>query len=266
MIETRRINVGDAEIHVELHGAGPEVFLVAGLGGRGVFWSSQISALAKYFRLIVHDHRGCGQSSRNKLVNGAEHMATDVIALMDALDIETAHLVGHSTGGAIGQHIALKWPHRLDKLALSCSWVGPDVYLQRLFELRRKILVDCGPEAYLVSGTYLANPGFYLQEEMDHAQNYLADRVAEFPGIEVELSRIKAVMDHDLRNTASQIRHQTLCIGAKDDQITPPGFTKELARLIPNSTYHLLSRGGHFCPIVSFDKYNNQLLHFLKGE
>lgn len=104
--ETRRVDVGDAEIYVELTGRGPDLLLVAGLGGRGAFWANQVQAFAEHFRVITFDHRGCGASTPDKVVYGAEHMAQDVVALMDAMDIERASLVGHSTGGAIGQHIA----------------------------------------------------------------------------------------------------------------------------------------------------------------
>ena len=80
-------------------------------------------------------------------------MAKDVLALMDAMGIDQAGLVGHSTGGAIGQHIALDQPERLSKLVLSCSWAGPDEYLTQLFRTRREILISCGPLAYLTMGT-----------------------------------------------------------------------------------------------------------------
>lgn len=265
MTEKHRINVGDAELYVEFTGDGPDLFLVSGLGGRGAFWSNQLEALSAHFRVITHDHRGCGGSSPGKIVSSVGHMANDLIAIMDATGIEKAHLVGHSTGGAIGQYIALKWPERLDKLVLSCSWAGPDAYFEQLFAVRRQILIDCGPTAYLTIGTYLAMPSLYLQPEMKVARAFMEQRLKAFPGLEVELSRIAAVVSHDLRREIPKIGHRTLCIGARDDQITPPGFAEELASLIQGAQLHLLDRGGHFCPVVSADAYNARLLEFLKA-
>jgi aminoacrylate hydrolase len=265
MTDVQRIDVGDAEIHVEISGKGPDLLLVAGLGGRGAFWSHQIVPLSQHFRVIVHDHRGCGNSSPGKVVYGAEHMAEDLIALMDALAVDKAHLIGHSTGGAIGQHIALKAPERIDRLVLSCSWAGPDAYFQQLFQTRREILINCGPVAYLTVGTYLAMPSSYLQPQMKSVRAFMEERMAAFPGLEVELSRIAAVVGHDLRSEVHKIGHKTLCIGAFDDQITPPGFTEELATLIPGAELHLLDRGGHFCPIASAQAYNGRIIEFLKG-
>ncbi len=263
LAETRRINVGDAEIHVEITGSGPDLLLGAGLGGRGVFWANQIQEFAKYFRVITHDHRGCGKSSPGKIIHGAEHMADDLIAVMDALNIDAAHMVGHSTGGAICQHIALKHPERLSRLVLSCSWAGPDDYFVQLFEMRREILIKCGPAAYFTSGTYLAMPSSHLQPQMQNSRAFMAERMSAFPGLEVELSRLDAVVSHDLRNKLYEIPHETLCIGARDDQITPPGFTEELGQKIPGAATHLLERGGHFCPITSPNAYSARLLQFL---
>lgn len=261
--EIRRIAVGDAEIQTELTGQGPDLLLVAGLGGRGAFWANQVQAFARHFRVITHDHRGCGNSSPGKAIWGAEQMAEDLVALMDALEIAKAHLVGHSTGGAIGQHIALRWPERLDRLVLSCSWAGPDAYFEQLFRSRREILINCGPLAYHTMGTYLAHPGAYLQAQMKDARSFMEARMAAWPGLEVELSRLAAVAAHDLRSRVPQIGHQTLCIGAADDQITPSGFTEELARLIQGAELHLLARGGHFCPVVETEAYNARVLQFL---
>ena len=259
------INIGDADIYTETLGEGEPLLLVAGLGGRHQFWQNQAEAFSKHFQVILHDHRGVGLSTPDKVVLGAEHMADDLLRLMDAMKIERAHLVGHSTGGAIGQHIALKAPERLGKLVLSCSWAGPDAYFQHLFHTRRQVLISCGPEAYLTMGTYLATPAWHLQGQMESSHSFLADRMANFPGLHVELSRLSAVMSHDLRSRVAEIDVETFVIGARDDQITPFGFSEELAELIPNAKLHRLERGGHFCPMANTRAYNPAVLKFLNS-
>ncbi len=260
------VPVDDVEIYTETFGEGPDLLLVAGLGGRHEFFTNQIDELSKHFRVTIHDHRGVGKSTPDKLVVGAEHMANDLILLMDALNIESAHLLGHSTGGAIGQHIALKAPERINKLILSSSWAGPSAYFQQLFATRREVLINCGPAAYLTMGTYLATPAWHLQDKIKSPRSFLSDRVANFPGLEVELSRLAAVLAHDLRAEVNKITHQTLAIGAKDDQITPIGFTEELAQNIPNASMITLQHGGHFAPMVMSAEYNQHVIRFLHGE
>lgn len=263
--DVHRIDVGDAQLHVEITGEGPAVLLVAGLGGRGAFWANQIDSLARHFRVITFDHRGCGNSTPGMTVDNVAHMASDVIALMDVLGVASAHLVGHSTGGAIGQHIALEAPARLDKLVLSCSWPGPDAYFTELFRNRRAVLEHCGPLDYLSGGTFLAMPSRFLQPQIEAATSYMEARLAAFPGLDVELSRIAAVAAHDLRAQLPSIDKQVLCIGAMDDQITPPGFTEEMAQLIPGAQLHLLDHGGHFSPMTVPEVYNARVLEFLQS-
>lgn len=259
------IDIGDAEIYVEEYGEGEPLFFVAGLGGRGVFWQQQVETFSRHFRVILHDHRGVGNSTPDKVVFGAEHMADDLIAVMDAMGIERAHLVGHSTGGAIGQYLSLKRPALLQKLVLSCSWAGPDAYFTHLFNTRRQILINCGPEAYITMGNYLATPSSFLQPKIKSARSFMSERMQAFPGLQVELSRLAAVLGHDLRSEVHKIQTPTLCIGAKDDQITPPGFTEELAQKIDGAELHLLEHGGHFCPIAASEQYNPRVLAFLRS-
>src|SRR5438477_8729822 len=95
--------IGDAEIYYEEAGSGPPLLLVPGLGGQGAFWAKQIADFSRDFRVIVHDHRGTGKSTWSKITYSVDQMADDVLKLMDALGVASAHFVGHSTGGAIGQ-------------------------------------------------------------------------------------------------------------------------------------------------------------------
>ena len=77
-------------------------------------------------------------------------MAAELAALMDSLQIERAHLVGLSTGGAIGQTLAITQPQRIARLVLSSTWTHCDPWFRRLFERRgsRVVYLDTnGTEA-----------------------------------------------------------------------------------------------------------------------
>src|SRR5207245_2413513 len=123
--------------------------LVPGLNGVGAFWARQVPDFARDFRVVVHDHRGTGQSTHSRIRYSVEQMAADVLRLMDRLGIASAHVAGHSTGGAIGQVIAQDHPDRVQSLVLSATWPGPDPYFRRLFEARKQTLRASGMEAYL---------------------------------------------------------------------------------------------------------------------
>jgi aminoacrylate hydrolase len=261
------ISVGDADLAVWQH-AGPDgcktpVLLVSGLGGRAVFWDPVVPSLTPRFKVITHDHRGTGASTKSKIDYSVAQMARDVLALMDALGVEKAALVGHSTGGAIAQHLALNNADRLSAIVLSATWSGPSVYFKELFDLRLAVLETAGPEAYLTDGILRAYPPDHLNAHAEIITGTKAQRVAAFPGVDIERSRIHAVQSHDLRARSHEIALPTLVIGAADDQITPVAFSEELAAAIPNAQKVILPRGGHFVPHVETRAYNQAVSAFL---
>ncbi|MCC5868279.1 MAG: alpha/beta fold hydrolase [Gammaproteobacteria bacterium] len=268
--ETRSVRIrsrhGEADIHTCIAGSGDPVLLVAGLGGRAVFWNAQVPGLAKEFRVITHDHRGTGASSRSPIIYSAEQMADDVVALMDALEIERAHIVGHSTGGSIGQFLALRNPTRVASLVMSACWGGPTELFIETFRLRRQVLITQGPQAYYFLGSLLAMPAQTLGRNFTSLADHVGDRMADFPGLEIELSRLAAVMSHDLRNELGNIKTPSLVIGAEDDQLTCADMQREVAERVPGARLTLLPHGGHFFPVTRSDDYNALILDFLRSQ
>ena len=114
-----RISIGDCHLYCERHGGGFPVVFASGLTGQAAFWREQIPTFSREFEAVVFDHRGVGQSDHSRISYTVERLAADVIALMDALGIEKAHLVGHSTGGAIAQILAIEHAKRLASVVIS---------------------------------------------------------------------------------------------------------------------------------------------------
>ncbi|MEM1261288.1 MAG: alpha/beta fold hydrolase [Pseudomonadota bacterium] len=266
-MDTRRelINIGEAELHTEITGDGEPLLLLSGLGGTAGFWAGQVQELAMEFQVITHDHRGVGNSSPAPVVSSATEMADDVVRLMDALEIDSAHLVGHSTGGAIGQNIALKHPKRVRTLTLSASWAGPTPLFIDVFRVRRDILINSGVRHYMMIGSLLASPAWAIEPGYNGMDDYLAARIANFPGLEVELARLNAVMTHDLRHRLSEVDVPTGVISARDDSLTPQSMSDELASRIPGAKQTVLAEGGHFCPVTVRDTYNAELKTLLES-
>lgn len=261
-----KVSIGDAEIYYEETGRGDPVLLVPGLSGQGAFWAPQVAYLKRDFRVIVHDHRGAGQSTHSRIKYSVEQMADDVVRLMDGLGIEAAHLVGHSTGGAIGQVIAQDHPQRLRSLVLSATWAGPDTYFRRLFESRKETLLDSGLAAYLrASVLVLAPPWWVSRNDAAIAQGHAAT-IAAAPPIEVVASRIDAIIAFDRRSRLGDVRAPTLVIVAQDDMVTPRFYSDELARGISGAQYVVLDGGGHFAPQVAPAPYNDAVGAFLRAQ
>ncbi len=256
-----RIELPDTYLEAEVVGQGPAIILSPGLAGLRSFWSAQVPALSAHYRVVTYDHRGCGRSKRDVVEVSVESMAADLLAVLDALDIERATLLGHSTGGAIGQYLAAHHPDRLTGLVLSCSWPASNPYFARLLDFRKRVLEVMGTADYGLIGSFFLYPPRHLAEHPE----LLAPKAIDHPELFAQTSRrrIEAILRFDSRTYLSRVRVPTLIIGAADDMLTPPFFAHELAQLIKGSELTLLSYGGHSCPVTATEEYNARLLHFL---
>lgn len=257
------VSAGDARLHVVRRGDGPPLLFLVGLGGRAEFWLAQMARFADRFCCLSFDHRATGDSLPSDVKQTVAALAADAISLLDALEIERTDIVGHSLGGAIAQHIAVHHPERVGRLVLSASWAGPTPFFSALFDLRKQVLRQCGPSAYLLQGALLGNPGWWNATNAEDVLDGVAARMRSFAGTDVEMERMDAVCGHDLRARLPEIRAQTLVLCALDDQITPPPLSEEIARLIPGAALRLLDQGNHFAPVTMPDRYAEALNAFL---
>jgi len=259
-----RISIGDCSLYYEEHGAGDPLLLVPGLGGTFAGFAKIIPGLAKHFRVIVHDHRGTGRSDRPIMTYSVDQMTDDVVALMDALKIDSAHYLGHSTGGAMGQTLAIKHPARLRRLILSATWTHNDAHFSRSFEARRALLQHLGPTAYTRGSNPGLWPGWWSTQNEAYLAEQEAKQIADFPPVDVVLSRIDAIMRFDRRAELAGIRTPTMCIVAAEDSLTPPYFSEAIAKAIPGAQLRIMERGGHFLYHVDPEPYEKAVLDFLK--
>jgi aminoacrylate hydrolase len=258
-----RIVIGDGALYYERQGVGFPVLFISGLSGFASFWQDQVAAFSRKFDVVTHDHRGIGQSDVTRSGFTVDRMAADVIGLMDALEIERAHIVGHSTGGAIAQTLAIEHPKRLASVVLSASWTKPDAYFRRMFGLRKDILLRLGPSAYVQANTLFLYPSWWVARNNERLRQLEAQNLAVFPPTEVAASRIDAILAFDRTERLGQIKTPTLVVGAEDDIVTPAYFSEELARLIPGAEIKIFPRGGHAFTQVRAREFNQAVLPFL---
>lgn len=115
----------------------------------------------------------------------------------------------------------------------------------------------------MMVGTLLAVPAWTMTDSYRGMDDFLAERIRHFPGLEVELARLNAVMTHDMRHQLDKITAPTGVISAHDDALTPPAMSDELAERITGAKQIKLAQGGHFCPVTVTDEYNEKLLGLL---
>lgn len=252
-----------AELHYEKTGNGPPLFLVPGLGGDGRFWDANVADLARAFTVVVHDHRGTARSTLSRIVYSVEQMADDALQLIEGLGYERVHWCGHSTGGAMGQVLAIEHPERIDRLVLSSTWAKTDAFFRRLFEVRSLMLRELGPAAYLKASALALNMPSWVRDNDAILAAAEARATETIPIPEIVLSRIAAIVAHDRREQLQKVRAPTLAICARDDTVTPLYFTEELVRLVSGARSYVLADGGHAYPNVHGAEFRRVMTSFL---
>ncbi|MEM8648565.1 MAG: alpha/beta hydrolase [Pseudomonadota bacterium] len=252
------------QLYYETHGSGPPWLVVTGLGGRAGFWHPHLEALTPHFTVILHDHRGCGQSSLTHMDYSVEQMAGDVAALLDHLEIESAAFIGHSTGGAIGQALALDHPGRVSRLMLASSWGGKDPYFEELFRSRKRMILELGPDEYVRTLSIIGYPADWLRDNPEISLTPKPEDVAlAVPDVTCFAARMDAIRAFDRRAGLPGLDVPTLVACAEDDLVTPKHLSVELAHLIAGAELDLIPSGGHFYPMTRKETFRTQVIGFL---
>lgn len=256
--------VGGGEMYYEDVGQGEPVVFASGLNGVGRYWKPQVPLFSKYFRVITYDQRGTGQSDRIQRAFSLDQMADELVGLLDTLKIERAHIVGMSTGGAIGQTIAIEHPERVMKLALCSTWTHCDPWFRRLFHARRDMYLQAGPDLhsqfhplFLYSPDYVNAHDAEIEAERKNAPTKSSP-------VEVSVARIDALLKFDRRAGLPTIKAETLVMGSDSDFITPSYFSEALAKAIPGAKLIMNKGGGHSFTTTRAEQFNRELMAFLR--
>jgi len=259
--------VAGRKLYYEVFGEGDGVPLVLsmGVGGSHKGWLPfQVPALSAGRRVIVYDHRGVGQSEDDGKSFTTRDLAGDLVGLLDALSVPRAHVLGAFMGGMVGQHVALEHPDRLERLVLVGTCARPDPKRRLLLEQWKEMARADRSQDLLMRNRLL----WTLQDEtLDETE--LVDAMIDFfrrdgpaTSPEVFQRQCDACLGHDLADRLGEIRHETLVLCGKHDQLTPVRLHRELAEGIPEARLVVLG-GGHLIEAESADRFNHVVTQFL---
>lgn len=250
----------------KITGSGPNALFIQGTGLHGNGWLPQIKELSKEFRCLTFDNRGVGASRPNTTKITIAQMAEDALALMDDQGWKTAHIIGHSLGGAVAQQIALTAPARVQSLALLCTfakgsdatalttkmfWIGMRTYIGTRRMRRHAFLEILLPRKLLATADR-------DQLAAEFAPLFGHDLADHPPAAMQQLAALRAYdSTPHLKNLATI---PTLVVGAEEDVLARPAIVRSLAQNIPNAKLIELQECAHGVPIHSSEKIN-QLLH-----
>jgi aminoacrylate hydrolase len=231
--------------HYEIQGTGPAIVFVSGLGGTAAYWQPQIAAFAKDFTVLTYDQRGSGTTEHPAGPYSIETLVDDLFCLLSELKLERPILIGHSTGGAIGQILAARHPNLLAGMVMYASWAKSDRHFNWCFRMRRALLVGSTVEEYVHGSALFLYPPDHVRANAEVLSPALLASAAKFPQREVVLSRIDAIMAHDAIACLPLIAIPTLVLCAQDDVLTPPYQSRLLAEGIAGSELKIVPQGGH---------------------
>jgi pimeloyl-ACP methyl ester carboxylesterase len=242
------------EIAYELTGTPTDaaIVLIAGLGDQLLVWSETFCGelRAAGFRVLRFDNRDVGLSTKFSSTYAIEDMANDVCLLMDALQIESAHIVGCSLGGMVAQKLAIANPGRLKSMALLQTFNGDKSAWKPQPEAMEAMATPAPQERhrYIEHARRLAriigSPG-----TEDIAAEYAAatfDRGLHLDGVENQSRAVETAKDWS--STLRSLNVPTLIVHGGCDPFFPPACAQATARSIRNATLHILPGRGHDLP------------------
>lgn len=255
-----KINTPFGAIGYREQGSGgiPLVFL-HGVGSDKSAWDPQLAHFGTTRRTIAFDYPGYGASDPLVERDGAPHdqFAEAIVAALDALAIDRAHLCGLSLGGVVAIAIAHRAPHRLASLILADSFA-------------------CHPDGEAIAGRSIAasrDMPALAKARIPHlladgSDSPLASRlVAVMQRIESSAFRFasRAVWLADQRDRAPTIAAPTLILCGVSDRVTPPALSEGLATLIGGSQIKLIAGAGHLSNLEQPGSFNAEAEKFVFG-
>ena len=247
-------------IHYEFCGLGDSPVLVMShaLGTNLELWDYQVEALRGSFRILRYDSRGHGKSPDGHGPYTISLLASDVLALLDELNIPSAHFCGISMGGLVGQYLAIHHPERISSLVLSNT--AARVGTCEKWDRRIREVTKAGIAAVLdevLEGWFSAR---FRSTGPPIADSLAQALKATSP--EGYIGTCHALRDADLSQLVGSVNAPTLIIAGTEDQATPLEASRFLHEKIRGSELIALECGHLACAEVPVE-FTDQLNKFL---
>jgi len=264
-------NVNGVKLYYKIYGQGEALVLIPGLGAGHTSWFRQLPAFKKHFKVITFDPRSIGRSDRPKQPYGFRALADDVVALMDHLAIERAHIFGQSLGGLVAQEVAIDYPDRVLKLVLVSSTVaGGDTnptnpaLMEALGYTEGTTEVDFSKLD--TRKTMNAVIGMSFNRLLYRKAMQFLSRFFVKPDMFDGLSdQLRAISGHNTVDRLHLIKSQTLVTTGAEDRIVSPHSSEVLAAGIPNAKLVMVKGGSHGFNVEMTSRFNREVVEFLRA-
>jgi pimeloyl-ACP methyl ester carboxylesterase len=195
--------------------------------------------------VIVFDNRGAGRSDKPDAPYTTELMADDTVGLLDTLGIQSAHVVGKSMGGMIGQWFAVKYPDKVKRLVLGCTSASRDDVGNEILRIGREIATKVGMKTVWLTALFLGYTREYVERNLSSIKEALATVSEDPEALTGYIRQNLACEGHNTRDLVEKIKAPTLIMLGERDLIASPKRSRELAELIPSAKLKIFEGVGH---------------------
>lgn len=233
-------------LHVQRSGSGEPLLWITGFAISSEIFAPVMDDYAAELDCIRFDNRGAGRSDVPWRPTSIPELAADAVRLLDALELDSAHVYGLSMGGMVAQELALRFPDRVRALVLGGTWHGGPRAVLPTPRIAAAMTTHGAPAVVRarLAGRALFSERFRAEHPdlvARHLRN-LAAHPASARGLALHLA---ATTCHDTRARLPRITAPTLVMHGGADELTPVGNARLLAELIPDATLEVLPGAGH---------------------
>lgn len=265
-----KTDVNGIELYYEVHGEGEPLLLIMGLAHNSLSWESSLPALSKHFQVIIFDNRGTGRSSSPDTDYSIEMMADDAIAVLNAVNVEAAHVYGISMGGMIAQRLAIKNPDRVKSLILGCTSPGGIHQVQPEAEVMMTLLSGASVPTTPLEAAWASVPILFSEDFIANHRDSIADYIDTFVKIPTQpqgfMHQLQAILQHDTYEELEKISVPSLIIHGDADRLLPFGNGKILAERIKDSELYTIPGAGHLFMIEAQGMVEEKIIDFIKKQ
>jgi pimeloyl-ACP methyl ester carboxylesterase len=194
-------------------------------------------------------------------------LAADTVGLMDALDIENAHILGISMGGLVAQQIAISYPEKVRSLIIVSSHFGGSNYIPMDDRTMAKLIA-------LPTETISKEQAREMRLQATFSLQFLKENKAIMEQIDAwaekhptpvfaQVHQSTATSAFDSESELKKITSTTLILHGDNDRAVPTKNGELLAERIPNATLKIIENASHFVIVEKYEEFNNEVMKFI---
>ncbi len=255
-----KIEIRDIHLYYETAGQGQPVLFIHGLGSSTRDWELQVPVFSQHYQVVTFDIRGHGRSDKPPGPYSIPLFADDTAALIRALDIAPAHVIGISMGGMIAFQLAVSSPDLVKSLVIVNTGpeLAPRTFKERLEISQRLLLVrllGMRKMGEVLSERLLPKP------EHEDLRRVFVERWAENDK-RAYLDAMRGLVGWSVVDNLGDIRCPALLVAA-DQDYTPVSVKMACVKRMPNARLSVVADSRHATPVEHPDEFNEIVLGFL---